>query len=207
MANAYVSQEYPSVSRVREFLSKIYERLFNRSATVEKTPKKDVKFVWSSAQENAFQLIKEAFSDQAFFAHPDPNLPYVLETDASEVGLGAVLSQERNKSLVPIAFHSRQFSSAEQNCTVHDTELLHRFKIFCDHRNLLFYSEVQTLTRRQFRWSLLLAEYDFDPHYRPCSLNQVADALSRRPDFTKFLSATESVQPVQKFIQSVSLRS
>jgi len=88
---------------------------------------------------------------------------------------------------------------AERNYDIYDKELLviikalkewrhyiqglpHPVEIWTDHKNLEYFMTSQNLTRRQRRWSLTLAEYDFTLHHKPGRVNDVADALSRRPD-------------------------
>src|SRR5271168_419437 len=58
-------------------------------------------------------------------------------------------------------------------------------EIWSDHKNLEYFMTSQKLTRRQARWSLLLAEYQFELHHRSGSSNSKADSLSRRPDHKK----------------------
>lgn len=87
--------------------------------------------------------------------HPDPTIPFVLEVDASEVGVGAILSQRQGcpAKLFPCAYFSRKLSEAERNYDVGNRELLaikaaleewrhwlegaqHPFVIYTDHKNL-----------------------------------------------------------------------
>lgn len=161
--------------------------------------KKDTPFVWSDACKQAFQQLKDALSRDVILPHPDLDKPFVLETDASDAALGAVLYQlDSDGRLRPLAFHSRKFLPAERNYTVHDRELLaivdslrhwrhylmgstHTVQIISDHRNLTFFRTAQLLKPRHARWAELLSEYDFSLSYRPGSQNPVADALSRHP--------------------------
>ena len=124
-----------------------------------------------------------------------------METDASDFALGAVLSQYQDDGLLhPVAYYSRKFSAAEINYDVYDKELLaiitafeqwrhyldgaqHTITVFCDHRNLQYFASSWVLNRRQARWSLFLADFDFVISYRPGTQQGKPDALSRRHDF------------------------
>jgi hypothetical protein len=112
--------------------------------------------------------------------------------------MGAVVSQmDKDGSLRPIGFYSRKFSAAEVNYEIHDKELLaiiEGFKnwrhycigtelpvqVFTDHNNLRYFMSSRYLNRRQARWSLFLADYNFEMVVRPGSQQVVSDALSRQ---------------------------
>jgi len=65
------------------------------------------------------------FTQAPILAHFDPIRPVILETDASDFAIGAVLSQrDDDNRLHPVAFHSRKFQTAEINYDIHDKELL-----------------------------------------------------------------------------------
>ena len=100
-----------------------------------------------------------------------------METDASDLAIGACISQEENRNWHLIAYHSRKFSQAEENYDVHDKELLaivsalqhwrvyaescSELTIFTDHKNLTHFTTTKQLNRRQVRWSELLGQYKF----------------------------------------------
>jgi hypothetical protein len=130
--------------------------------------------------------------------HFHPEKPTVVETDASDFALGAVLSQiQQTKRLHPVAYQSRKFKPAEINYDVHDKEMLaivmafkeweHMLKsvageipVYTDHKNLEYFATSKVLTRHQARWSEHLAEFNFKVIYRPGEKNTKADVLSRR---------------------------
>ncbi|RAN66249.1 ribonuclease H family protein, partial [Bacillus sp. SRB_8] len=87
--------------------------------------KKDQPFGWSAAAESAFVTLKRAFTTAPVMKHFDPNLPIILETDASDFALGAVISQRQlDGKLHPIAFYSRKLTAPELIYDVYDKELL-----------------------------------------------------------------------------------
>lgn len=176
-----------------------------------------VPFIWTPACSSAFNALRDAICSEPLLRHYDPALPIVVETDASDFGLGGVLSQlfsgpsgpERH----PIEFHSRKLSSAERNYDAHDKELLavidclqrwrpfligtgQQFVIYSDHRNLVYFRDKRALHKRHARWSLILEEFNFTIVYRPGNENGAADALSRRPD----LAGEVSPAPVPPLI-------
>lgn len=146
----------------------------------------------------AFQQLKDSFSSAPVLAHPNPELPFIVEVDASSTGVGAVLSQRQGEPpiLHPCAFFSRKLAPAEQNYDIGNRELLaiklaleewrhwleganHQFEVITDHRNLEYLRETKRLNPRQARWALFFTRFDFMVSYRPGSKNCRADALSR----------------------------
>ena len=107
----------------------------------------------------AFSLLKNAFTSALVLTHWHPELPLIVETDASEYTLAAILSiQEASGDIHPIAFHSWTFSDSELHYDIHDKELLAIFDAFklwqhylegstypidvvTDHKNLEYFSE------------------------------------------------------------------
>lgn len=196
-----------SVKEIQKFLglANFYRRFIPNFASITQPLtallKKDCKFVWSDVQEEAFELLKATFMTYVLLQHPDPDKPFVLEVDASDFGLGAVLSQiDEDQNLRPVSFYSRQMCAAERNYPIYDKELLAVFAAFkewrhlllsskepisviTDHKNLEYFKSSKQLTRRQARWAEFLAEFHFTLIHRPGRENFCADALSRRPDY------------------------
>lgn len=118
--------------------------------------------------------------------------PFIVCTDVSKDGLGAVLSQDGR--VIPYA--SRKLRAYEENYATHDLELVaivhalrlwrhylvgKKFELRIDHRGLQHIFTQSDLNARKRRWLELLSEYDFDITYIKGTLNKVVDALSRRP--------------------------
>ncbi|MBW0480923.1 hypothetical protein O181_020638 [Austropuccinia psidii MF-1] len=113
-----------------------------------------------------FQILKEAFTTSPNLSHFDPSLPTIVETDASDYALGAVLSQVNDSGKHPIAFDSRKLLPAELNYEIHDKELLgivwavkrwrafllslsNSFEVLTDHSSLQYFMSSKVLTRRE----------------------------------------------------------
>ena len=129
-----------------------------------------------------------------------PNKQIVVETDASDYAIAAILSIITDDGeLHPIAFHSRTFTTSELNYDTHDKELLAIFEAFkiwrhylegsgipidvvTDHKNLEYFSTTKLLSRRQARWSEYLSRFNLIIRFRPGRLGTKPDALTRRWD-------------------------
>ena len=199
--------EWPSPLRnqreVRSFLglAGYYRRFvtgFSKiAASLTELLKKDIDFKWSDSEQRSFDTLKKAISSAPILTSPDPNLPYVVTTDASGFATGAILQQDQGKGLQPIAFMSHKMNPAQRNYPVHEQELLAiirslhewrhylhgaKFQVVTDHMSLKHFMNQPTLSARQARWSEFMQEFDFEIVHRPGKQNEAADALSRRPD-------------------------
>uniref|UniRef100_A0A8C5MZR0 Gypsy retrotransposon integrase-like protein 1 n=1 Tax=Leptobrachium leishanense TaxID=445787 RepID=A0A8C5MZR0_9ANUR len=171
------------------------------SAPITSLTKKDVRFQWSTEAQQAFERLKESFTQAPVLKQPEIHLPYYLETDASDIALGAILSQKfgDKKLLHPVAFYSRRLNSAERNYNIGEKELLaiknaleewrhllegatHPVTVFTDHRNLEYLRTAKRLRPRQARWALFFSRFSLLITYRPGTRNGKADALSRQYD-------------------------
>jgi hypothetical protein len=83
------------------------------------------RFVWDGKAQEAFEQLQRAFTTAPVLHHFDETKPVVLEADASDLALGAVVSQYGEDGLLhPVAYHSRKFGPAELNYEIYDKELL-----------------------------------------------------------------------------------
>lgn len=161
--------------------------------TSSKTP-----FRWGSAPQKAFDSLKTKFTTAPILRLPNPNLQFVLEVDASNHAVGAVLSQKPDSlsPLHPVGFFSKSLSSSEINYSIGEKELLaiklafqnwrHLLEgsflpivVYTDHNNLQFIQRCKTLSARQMRWLIFFERFNFTITYRAGSRNGKADALSR----------------------------
>ena len=160
-------------------------------------------FRWTTEAQAAFDELRTAFTTAPILQHFNPDLPTILEADASDFALGAVVSQVGEDGHIhPIAFHSRKFNPSEMNYEIYDKEMLaivetlehyrHYFEglgqqitIYSDHHNLLWFTETKVYNRRQARWAEKLSKFDFKIVFRPGKEGGKPDALSRRPDYAE----------------------
>ena len=158
-------------------------------------------FRWTQECQEGFDQLKKALIEAPVLAYPDYTKPFILETDASLKGLGAVLSQKgddnevhviayASRSLRPSEKSMRDYSSAKIELMALKWSVCDKFKdyllgskftVFTDN-NPLCYIRSSKLGAAQIRWLSELALYDFDIVYRTGKSNLVADALSRRPE-------------------------
>ena len=188
-----------------------------------KLTKKESHYKWSPESQESFDAMKSAFSTGGVLSQPDTSKQFYLECDASDYALGAVLSQKDNKgTLRPIGFYSRKFTSSEVNYEIYDKELLAIIEglknwrhycigtdipviVFTDHRNLQYFMSSRHLNRRQARWSLFLADYNFEISVRSGAQQIVSDALSRqeslqiRPEDDEYRVNEQILFPPDKF--------
>lgn len=130
-----------------------------------------VLFRWTTAADEAFRTLKTQFTSAPILQVPDPDQQFVVEVDASDMGVGAVLSQRltSDQKLHPCAFFSHRLS-AEQNYDIENRELLAvklaleerrhwlegtkiPFLVWSDHRNLEYVRTAKRLNSRQAQWS------------------------------------------------------
>ena len=96
------------------------------------------KFSWGHKQNIAFEKLKLGFTTAPILAHFYPQRETVIETDASDFALGAILSQFLDKRLHPVAFHSRKLNSAQRHYEIHDKELLAILEAFMEWKHYLY---------------------------------------------------------------------
>jgi transposase InsO family protein len=163
--------------------------------------KNDVKWHWSTDEQSAFDALKSLITSAPILTSPDNTRPFRIEADSSDFATGAVLSQQsaEDGKWHPVAFLSKSLSAVERNYEIHDKEMLaiirameewrhflegaeHGFEVWTDHKNLEYFRSAKKLNRRQARWSLFLARFDFALHHKPGKSMGKPDALSRRAD-------------------------
>lgn len=159
------------------------------------TPKKSYK--WTPEHQTSFEKVKEAFRSPTPLSRPDPELTFILQTDASALGMGAVLYQEDStgKRHV-ISYASAKFSSTEARYHCNEQECLaviwaikkyrpyldKPFIIRTDSKTLTWLDRMKDTKDKLTRWHLLLSEFSFVIQHVPGKENELPDALSRQPD-------------------------
>ena len=158
-------------------------------------------FRWDSEHQESFDRLKEALISSPILAYPDYHKPFILETDASLKGLGAVLMQEDDEGnfcIISYASHTlKPYKRLMHNYSSAKLELLTLKWVVCDKsrdyligskftvltdNNPLTYVHTSHLGVAQIRWLSDLMLFDFEIKYRAGKTNQAADALSWRPD-------------------------
>ena len=154
----------------------------------------DVDFKWTQNEELILTDIKNYLSTEPILHHPNFSYPFILRTDASIEGLGAILSQTIDGTERIILYISRTVQPNEKNWSIQQLEALGiiwacetvrpfiigtKVLIITDHKSLQGLKESKI--PRLVRWACRLEEFDYEIIYQPGKFNTVADALSRLP--------------------------
>jgi len=201
--NAVVEWPIPqSKKQVRSFLGFCsYYRKFVKDFSIIAKPlfvltENQVKFLWTEHCQQAFDKLKQTLIAAPLLSFPSEEGRFILDTDASAHGIGAVLSQEQEGTEKVIAYFSCVLSKVERNYCVTRRELLamvksikhfhhylygRRFLIRTDHASLRWLMSFKDLEGQLARWSERLQQYDFEVCHRKGRMHGNADGLSRRP--------------------------
>lgn len=195
-------QGYSSVVRPLNELTSGYPPSQKRSKQVVKVqhylnPKEPFAGRWTPACQQAFEEIIQKLTTAPVLAFADPSKPYILHTDASSTGLGAVLYQEHDGKNKVVAYASRGLSRSESRYSAHKLEFLalkwavtekfndylygSDFTVVTDSNPLTYLLTSAKLDATSYRWLSALSTFTFKIVYRAGKLNADADGLSRRP--------------------------
>lgn len=163
--------------------------------------RKGQSYIWTATTEQAFQSLRQALVTAPVLAMPDFTAPFVVETDASDKGIGAILMQKQH----PIAFLNRALGPRHQGLSTYEKESLaidhwrpylqhSEFFIRTDHRSLSFLDDQRLTTPWQHKALTKLLGLRYKIIYKKGSENGAADALSRLPSVSE-LTAISSVVP------------
>ncbi|KAL0195404.1 hypothetical protein M9458_008976, partial [Cirrhinus mrigala] len=226
-------QNWPQPRTLKELqrflgFSNFYRRFIRNFSSVAApltamVKKGETRLTWSPDALSAFHELRRRFTTAPVLRHPDPQLPFLVEVDASSTGVGAVLSQKQGEppKTFPCAFFSHKLSPAEKNYDVGNRELLaiklaleewrhwlegasNPFVILTDHKNLEYLRSAKVLNHRQARWALFFTRFDFTINYRPGSQNLRADALSRIHEPNHAIHPPESILPASIIVAPVT---
>ena len=151
--------------------------------------------MWSEECEAAFQVLKTGLTEAPILAYPDPEQEYILVTDASNDGIGAVLSQLQGGRERVICYASRSLNKSERNYCTTRKELLTVVVFLKQFRQYLYGQKVTLRTDGALRWLLnfrdiqgqmarwlqVIVEYGFTIIHRAGTSHENADSLSRKP--------------------------
>lgn len=156
--------------------------------------------VWADKHQEVLEKLIDCLARPPILGFPDFSQPFILHTDASGQGLGAVLYQEQGGKLRVIAYGSRTLTAAERNYHLHSGKLeflalkwsvtekfrdylyyAPSFVVYSDNNPLTYVMSSAKLNATGCRWVAELADYNFTIRYRPGKENIDADSLSRMP--------------------------
>ncbi len=226
-------KEWPqpiNVHQVRSFmgLASYYRKFCKDFAKVakplHKLTEKDQPFLWTDECQAAFECLRHKLVTAPILSYPQASGLFILDTDASNSGIGSVLSQVQDGEEKVIAYASRSLASTEKNYCTTRKELLsvvkfvkhfkpylygRKFLIRTDHASLRWLMNFKEPEGQMARWLHSLAVYDFDIVHRPGVAHGSADALSRYPCKVckKYTPSSGAPQELNQnvVVQSVSL--
>ncbi|CAB0039129.1 unnamed protein product [Trichogramma brassicae] len=189
-----------TLKQLRRFLGMAswYRKFLENFATIadplNRLLKKNTKYIWGEEQQAAFERIKALIASAPMLSRPSFEHEFVVQTDASDSGLGAVLTQTIDGEEKVLCFASRTLNKAERNYSVTERECLavlwaiqkfrpyvegYRFRVITDHSSLRWLHNLRNPTGKLSRWSLELQQFDYIVEHRKGTNNVVPDALSR----------------------------
>ena len=195
----------PTPRRVRDVrsflgLASYYRRFVTGFSTLaaplNQLLEKPTTWHWTPECQAAFLELKHRLVSAPVMAYPNFHQPFTVSADASDHGLGAVLSQEQGGASRAIVYASRSLTKGERNYSATKKELLAivwavkkfrpylaglPFDIFTDHYSLQWLQQMEHGSALMHRWRNTLAEYDFTIHYRSGKRQSHVDGLSRLP--------------------------
>jgi hypothetical protein len=209
-----------NVDDVRTFLGTVnyYRKYIDNCATISeplsRLLKKKQEFIWGDEQKRAFEKLKEELLGNKILFQPDFSEEFYLETDASGVGLGVILSQMKGEDKMPIMYASRTLSDTERNYSISEREMLaalwgmekfsyflrgRSFTLITDHIALKALNEKGEIKNARIsRWIERIQQFNFKVEYKPGESIPHVDGLSR-------LVKTETVNQIQTISSSTNL--
>ncbi|KII65807.1 Transposon Tf2-6 polyprotein [Thelohanellus kitauei] len=189
-----------NIKELQEFIGVcvFYQKFLHRFAHVA-TPlyrllQKGQPWIWTEICNSSFNSLKEMISNIVPLGYPNWEHHFLLNCDASDHAVGAVLSQKVDGEEKPISFFSKTLNTTQRRYSATDRECLaiilairkfrhyllgKKFTLFTYHNPLTYLKSVKNINGRRARWILELEEYEFEIQYVPGKSNTVADGLSR----------------------------
>ena len=154
------------------------------------------RFVWNKSCGDAFDRLKGILSSYPILRSPNFDKGFVLMTDASDIGVGAVLLQGDGDKMFPIAYFSKKLSDGQRKYSTVEKETLalvlalrhfevyatsgsNPLKVLTDHNPLKYLQRFSNKNKRLANWSLLLQDFNFTIEHVKGRDNVIADSLSR----------------------------
>ncbi|GJP51416.1 hypothetical protein CLOM_g10581 [Closterium sp. NIES-68] len=178
-----------NVKELQQFLG--FANYYNRfvpqyaklAAPLTNLLKKNTAYKWETKRQEAVEQLKQALTSTPVLILPDPERDYVIQADASDQAVGAVLMQDQGNGLQPIAYLSKKLHGAELNYPIHDEEALaiviafkawrcyfegRRTTLYTDHCSREYLKTQPNLSRRQVQWiDFLETDFHYDIVYKP----------------------------------------
>ena len=215
-------QEWPVPSNVKQLrgflgLTGYYRRFIKAYASISRPLTLLLKkngFKWIGEAQVAFDQLKQAMVSAPVLVLPDFEKEFIVETDASGVGIGAVLLQDGH----PIAYLSKTLSSKHQLMSTYEKEFLavilalerwrgylldRHFKIKTDHFSLKYLLDQRITTPAQMKWIPKLMGFDYEIVFKKGVENVTADALSRIQNEAQLFSLLTSSSNVPELLQKI----
>ncbi|GBG68104.1 hypothetical protein CBR_g2655 [Chara braunii] len=160
--------------------------------------RKETIWKWDKDCTSAMKKLKQALIEYPVLKVAGPSLPFVVTTDASQYGIGAVLQQDDGNGYRPVEFMSARMPSKKVATSTYERELYtlrqalehckhyllgRHFKVYSDHETLRWLKTQAKMTPKLTRWAAEIDQYDFELKPVKGKYNVVADALSRRADY------------------------
>jgi hypothetical protein len=185
-----------NISKLRGFLGLTgYYRRFIKNYAHLTTPSSNLlkknAFKWDNNAQECLETLKRVMSSTPVLATPDFAKSFVVECDASGIGIGAVLMQDG----YPIAFESRKLNKNEELKSTYNKEMLaimhalakwkqyllgNKFSIRTDHNSIQYLLRQKTLSTEQQKWMEKLSTFDMEIIHKKGKDNVVADAITKR---------------------------
>ena len=192
-----------------------YYRRFIKDFSIKAEPlfsilRTSTKFNWGKEQQEARDYLSNALINRPILAFPDFSMPFIVQTDASDTGMGAVLAQMQDGKERVISYASQALDATQRKYATTEKEALaivwavqqfrpfihgRHFKLVTDHSALTYIFEGRTRNSKLTRMALILQEYDFEAIYRKGKANGNADALSRLGHAFRAETGKEDMEP------------
>ncbi|GBG92405.1 hypothetical protein CBR_g55340 [Chara braunii] len=193
-----------TLTELRSFLGLAnYYRKFVRNfstiaAPLRRLQRKETIWKWDKDCTSIMKNLKQALIEYPVLKVADPSLPFVVTTDASQYGIGAVLQQDDDNGYRRVEFMSASMPSEKVATSTYERELYalrqalehwkhyllgRHFKVYSDHETLRWLKTQAKMTPKLTRWAAEIDQYDFELKPIKGKYNVVADALSRRADY------------------------
>ena len=185
-------KELRSFLGMASYLRKFVPHFSSNVAPMTSLLKKNAKYDWTEKCNEAYEWTRTAISDQVLLSAPTGEGPFVIATDASDLGVGAVLMQLQENEIAILEFASRSLSDTQRRWPTYEREAyairwaVEKFEdyirtgpviVLTDHQALKWMG--QATSGKVQRWSLYLQQFDITVHHIPGNTNVVADWLSR----------------------------